>query len=140
MVPSGSGLGMAVVWGTMRDHEGYIDVESTPGRGTTFSLYFPPPHPLIRPLLNRSHLFKFAYWALYGSLNSVSGRYWEMLREVYRTEAVWRVRSEQLSSVLKYVAEVKAHILILVRPNLNDPSSSGELTDKVSGRACGYRK
>ncbi len=38
---SGTGLGMAVVWGTVEDHQGYIDVESVPGKGTCFSLYFP---------------------------------------------------------------------------------------------------
>ena len=38
---SGSGLGMAVVWGSVRDHQGYIDVRSTEGKGTTFQLYFP---------------------------------------------------------------------------------------------------
>ncbi len=38
---SGTGLGMAVVWGTVKDHEGYIDVESIEGEGTTFTLYFP---------------------------------------------------------------------------------------------------
>jgi len=38
---SGSGLGMAVVWGTVKDHRGYIDVESTEGKGSTFRLYFP---------------------------------------------------------------------------------------------------
>jgi two-component system, cell cycle sensor histidine kinase and response regulator CckA len=38
---SGTGLGMAVVWGTIHDHNGYIDVKSTEGVGTTFSLYFP---------------------------------------------------------------------------------------------------
>jgi PAS domain S-box-containing protein len=38
---SGSGLGMAVVWGTVKDHKGYIDVESRPKRGTTFTLFFP---------------------------------------------------------------------------------------------------
>jgi len=38
---SGTGLGMAVVWGTINDHKGYIDVQSTLGNGTTFVLYFP---------------------------------------------------------------------------------------------------
>jgi signal transduction histidine kinase len=38
---SGTGLGMAVVWGTVHDHEGYINVKSTEGVGTRFTLYFP---------------------------------------------------------------------------------------------------
>jgi CheY-like chemotaxis protein len=38
---SGTGLGMAVVWGTVKDHKGYIAVKSIEGKGTTFTLYFP---------------------------------------------------------------------------------------------------
>ena len=38
---SGTGLGMAVVWGTVKDHKGYIDVQSAEGEGSTFTLYFP---------------------------------------------------------------------------------------------------
>ena len=38
---SGTGLGMAVVWGTVKDHKGYIDLQSVEGDGTTFTLYFP---------------------------------------------------------------------------------------------------
>ncbi len=38
---SGTGLGMAVVWGTVKDHNGYIDMHSAPGKGTVFTLFFP---------------------------------------------------------------------------------------------------
>jgi nitrogen-specific signal transduction histidine kinase/ActR/RegA family two-component response regulator len=38
---SGTGLGMAVIWGTVKDHKGYITVNSSEGEGTTFTLYFP---------------------------------------------------------------------------------------------------
>ena len=38
---SGTGLGMAVVWGTVKDHNGYIDVRSGAEKGTQLMLYFP---------------------------------------------------------------------------------------------------
>jgi PAS domain S-box-containing protein len=38
---SGTGLGMAVVWGTVQDHKGYIHLESALGQGTLFELSFP---------------------------------------------------------------------------------------------------
>jgi CheY-like chemotaxis protein len=38
---SGTGLGLAVVWGTIKDHNGYIDIQSNVGDGSTFTLYFP---------------------------------------------------------------------------------------------------
>ena len=38
---SGTGLGMAVVWGTVKDHQGYINVQSKEGQGTIFNIYLP---------------------------------------------------------------------------------------------------
>jgi len=37
----GSGLGLSMVYGTVTRWGGHIEVESTPGRGTTFTLRFP---------------------------------------------------------------------------------------------------
>ena len=38
---SGTGLGMAVVWGTIQDHQGYINIKSELNQGTCFELFFP---------------------------------------------------------------------------------------------------
>jgi len=45
---SGTGLGLAVVWRTVKDHHGYINVESVMGKGTTFILYLPVTRERIR--------------------------------------------------------------------------------------------
>ncbi len=40
-VRSGTGLGLAVVYGIVTNHQGFIDVRSAPGQGTEFELLFP---------------------------------------------------------------------------------------------------
>ncbi|MFN7856493.1 MAG: ATP-binding protein, partial [Acidovorax sp.] len=56
-VGQGTGLGLAVVHGVMRTHQGAVDVHSAPGQGARFTLYFQaapagaaPPAPAALPV------------------------------------------------------------------------------------------
>lgn len=46
---SGTGLGLTVVWGTVEDHSGGIDISSSPGAGTTIDIYLPVSTEKISP-------------------------------------------------------------------------------------------
>ncbi len=57
---SGTGLGMTVVWGTVKDHKGYIDVQSTVGQGSQFRLYFPATRQIRVPVESSASLENLA--------------------------------------------------------------------------------
>ena len=41
----GTGLGLSTVYGIARQHQGWVEVQSTPGRGSTFSVFLPASAP-----------------------------------------------------------------------------------------------
>lgn len=63
---SGTGLGMAVVWGTIKDHNGYVHIKSCEGKGTSISTYLPVTREKIKHISE-----EFAHEELRGNGESI---------------------------------------------------------------------
>jgi PAS domain S-box-containing protein len=88
----GTGLGLAVVHGIVKSHEGAVTVESAPGRGTTVRIFFPvlasqaSPHPAETVTAPRGAGERVLFVDDEPSLTQVAGRMLERLG--YRVEAM----------------------------------------------------
>ena len=49
---SGTGLGLAVVWSTVKDHQGYIQLKTEVGKGSSFILHFPASRKIAQKTLH----------------------------------------------------------------------------------------
>lgn len=52
-VNKGTGMGLATVYGIARQHDGWIDVNTSPGNGTTFRVHLPATEKVAQPELPR---------------------------------------------------------------------------------------
>ncbi|MGP9789685.1 PAS domain-containing protein [Roseinatronobacter sp. NSM] len=59
----GTGLGLPIVVGAVRDHGGALAVETAPGQGTVFTILWPlaKPDDLREPIAKRGHLHGFSF-------------------------------------------------------------------------------
>ncbi|HTR80947.1 MAG TPA: PAS domain S-box protein [Bacteroidota bacterium] len=91
----GTGLGLSVVYGVMKNHNGFVNVQSELGKGSTFNLYFPLTEQLT-PAVPKSK----AQW------ENVEGG----------TETILFVEDEvSIVDIVKTMLEMKGYHLIVAR-------------------------
>ena len=154
----GTGLGLAVVHGIVLTHEGAIEVESAPGKGTTFHLYFPAAAngfevakaasvvaaPALVPGQGQQILYLDDDQSLVFLVQRLLGRCgYQVLGHTNQTEALTALRAN-LGAIDLVVTDYNmpgmsgldiARAVFELRPDLPVVLASGFITDELKKRA-----
>ncbi|MBI3363582.1 MAG: PAS domain S-box protein [Ignavibacteriae bacterium] len=109
----GTGLGLSVVYGIIKSHSGIVEVESTPGVGTTFRLFFPVREDAkaIAPTTTTEQV-----------ANSPGG-----------TETILLVEDEEmLRTLVKTLLEAKGYVVITAENGLEAVEQYKQFHEKIS--------
>ncbi len=116
----GTGLGLATVYGTVKGHGGYIDVQSEKGRGTTFSIYLPAAERKVRKAVGPSEpVLKAAGTILLADDEEiVRGVGQELLEALGYGVLTARDGREAIETFSKHHDEIDLVLLDMVMPNM----------------------
>jgi CheY-like chemotaxis protein len=135
----GSGLGLAAVYGITKQHAGYIAVESAPGDGTTFAVYFPavadaPPVPSIgAPPSGRAGTETVL---LVDDEDEVR----ELMRDILESHGYRVIEAGHPDVALAVIEQNPATAIDLILTDVQMPSMSGRaLVDRIAAIRPGVR-
>ena len=121
-VGKGTGLGLSTVYGIVKQHNGFIDCDSEPGKGTVFRVYFPlvaaSPEPALVPAPHPNEV---------GSETILVAEDDEMIRDLFRmvfADHGYRVLTavdgeDALSVFWEHAREIDLLVIDVIMPKKN---------------------
>ncbi len=126
----GTGLGLTSAYGIIKNHGGYIEVESEPGRGTTFMLFFPSSSEVVEEKEEKSDIHTEPESILFIDDEDMildSGE--KMLRIMGYNVLTARGGKEGLKIYKSYREKIDLVILDMVMPDMNGEEVYSRLKD-----------
>jgi len=127
----GTGLGLATVYGIVKQSGGYVWVNSRVGRGTTFTIYFPlvPESPAIEsePLVSRTGADDNATVLVVDDDDGVRAVARDVLREHGYRVLEARTGEEAMHLAAAYASTIHVIVSDVILPGMNGPDLVGRL-------------
>jgi CheY-like chemotaxis protein len=129
-VGKGPGLGLSIVYGIIKQHEGYINVYSELGKGTTFKIYLPLSKPTDESIKETaSHTINGSIETVLVAENDADVR--EMIKEVLKGSGYTVVEAENGEKAIKAFHENREGIQLLILDVIMPKKNGKEVFDEI---------
>jgi len=124
----GTGLGLSMVYGIIKNHNGYIDVKSSSGKGSTFSVFFPESNHKIKTEKTETHIIS-------GNETILVVDDEDIVRDLMKTHLEYLgykviLACDGKEAIVKYkknVTKIDMVLLDIIMPNMDGPETMKKL-------------
>jgi CheY-like chemotaxis protein len=129
-VGKGAGLGLSIVYGIIKQHEGYINVYSELGKGTTFKIYLPLSKPTDEAIKEvASHTINGGIETVLVAENDTDVR--EMIKEVLKGFGYRVLEAENGEKAIRVFHENREEIQLLILDVIMPKKNGKEVFNEI---------